>query len=263
MDNSITRLLSEANEKNSPKRPLTLINVAPQTPVPLEGDEKHNTQVTIQGVPGRTYIGEQTLLYKRISITDALADLQLRNIVPFTTQMVVDMVNTQLGLFITLDDLEPFTPPELALNETKTLVLTSKADSFGFIGEVEISLMYGRTLLQSVIGIRLLKLFAHPNDPTLGKQSGRMATYGIDFTSLRDSLLPNPLTRSYTDWDTFQSACIYLKIPSWNQGTIVDQPTSAVPDSNQAFDRVVIQTSVNSAYILGPLYFHYNLLDEV
>lgn len=263
MDDSITRLLSEANEKNQPKRPLSLINISPQAPVPLEGNEKHNTQVTIEGVPGRTYVGSQTLLYKRISLTEVLADLQLRNIVPFTTQMVLDMVNTQLGLFITIDDLEPFTPPELALNETAALTLVSKPESFGFVGSVEIELMYGRTLLESVIGIRLLKLFAHPNNPDLNKQSGRMMTWGVDFTSLRDSMKVNPLTRSYTDWATFQSACIYLQIPAWNQGIIVDQPTSAVPDSNQDFDRVIIQTSVNSAYILGPLYFHYNLLDEV
>ena len=263
MDNSITRLLGEANEKNSPKRPLTLINVSPQAPVPLAGNEKHNTQVTIEGVPGRVYTGSQTLLYKRISIAEALDGMQLRNTIPFTTQMVLDMVNTQMGLFITEADLEPFTPPPLALNETKTLTLVSKPDSFGFLGEVEISLMYGRTLLESVIGIRILKLFSHPVDVALGKQCGRMVTWGIDFTSLRDSLLPNPLTRSYSDWATFQSACIYLQIPAWTKGYIADYATADVPDSNQAFDRVVIQAAVNSAYILGPLYFHYNLLDEV
>lgn len=263
MDDSITRLLSEANEKNQPKRPLTLINITPQVPVPLEGNEKHNTQVTIDGVPGRIYVGSQTLLYKRISLTEVLDGLQLRNVVPFTTQMVLDMVNTQMGLFITLDDLEPFTPPELALNETAALTLVSKPSSFGFLGSVEIELKYGRTLLESVIGIRLLKLFSHPNNPDLNKQSGRMVTWGIDFTSLRDSLKVNPLTRSYTDWETFQSACIYLQIPSWNKGIITDNATASVPDSNQAFDRVIIQTAVNSAYILGPLYFHYNLLDEV
>jgi hypothetical protein len=263
MDNSITRLLNEANEKNSPKRPLTLINITPQVPQVLEGNEKHNTQVTIEGVLGRVYTGSQTLLYKRISLTDALAGLQLRNIVPFTTQMVIDMVNTQLGLFITIDDLEPFTPPTLALNETASLTLIPKAESFGFVGQVQIQLMYGRTLLESVIGIRLLKLFNHPNDPAFNKQSGRMATWGIDFTSLRDSLKINPLTLSYTDWATFQSACIYLQIPSWAKGQLIDSATADVPDSNPAFDRVTIQPVVNSAYIFGPLYFHYNLLDEV
>lgn len=263
MDNSIARLLNEANEKNAPKRPLSLINITPQTPVVLEGNEKFNSAVTIEAVPGRVYVGQQTLLYRRISLPEALEDLQLRNIVPFTPEMVIEMVNRQLGLFITADDLEPFTPPELELNETAVLTLVSKPESFGFVGSVEIELMYGRTLLESVIGIRLLDLFKHPDSPAFAKQSGRMVTWGIDFTSLRDALKVDPKTVSYSDWATFQSACLYMGIPAWFQGTIVDYPTSAIDDCNKDFDRVVVQQAVASSSILGPLYFHYNLLDEV
>lgn len=263
MDNSITRLLKEANEKNVPKRPLSLINITPQAPVVLEGNEKFNSALTIEAVPGRVYVGQQTLLYKRISLTEALADLQLRDIVPFTPEMVIEMVNRQLGLFITAEDLEPFTPPPLALNETATLTLVSKPQSFGFIGSVDIELMYGRTLLESVIGIRLLDLFKHPDSPTLGKKSGRMLTWGIDFTSLRDAIKVDPATASYTDWAALQSACLYMGLPSWFQGSIVDYPTSAIDDCNKDFDRVVVQAAVASSSILGPLYFHYNLLDEV
>jgi len=263
MDNSITRLLNEANEKNVPKRPLSLINITPQAPVVLEGNEKFNSAITIEAVPGRVYVGQQTLLYKRISLTEALEDLQLRNTVPFTSEMVIEMVNRQLGLFITPEDLEPFTPPTLELNETKTLTLVSRPESFGFIGSVEIELMYGRTLLESIIHIRLLDLFKHPDDPALAKKSGRMLTWGIDFTSLRDALKVDPATATYTDWTTLQSACLYMGIPSWFQGSIVDYPTSAIDDCNKDFDRVVVQQAVVSSSILGPLYFHYNLLDEV
>ena len=208
MDNSIQRLLKEANEKNVPKRPLTLINISPQVPNVIEGNERFNSSVTIEGVPGRVYVGQQTLLYKRISLPEALNDLQLRNIVPFTPEMVIEMVNRQLNLFITADDLEPFTPPELELNETASLTLVSRADSFGFVGSVEIELMYGRTLLESIITFRLLDLFKHPTDPAFGKQSGRMVTWGFDFTSLRDAIKVDSKTQSYSDWQALQSACL-------------------------------------------------------
>lgn len=263
MDNSIERLLKEANEKNAPKRPLSLINVAPQAPVAIEGDAKHNTAITIKAVPGRVYVGQQTLLYKRITLTEALGGLQLRNIVPFTAEMVIDMVNRQFGLFITPNDLEPFTPPELALNETKLLTLVSKVDSVGFVGSVDIELKYGRTLLETVVGIRLVPLFKHPDSPHFGKQSGRMVTWDIDFTSLRDSLKIDPKTGTYTDWATFQSACLYLRIPAWAQGPLTDHSTADIDDCNKDFDRVAIQAGVSSANIIGPMYFHYNLLDEV
>lgn len=263
MDNSIQRLLKEANEKNVPKRPLTLINISPQIPVVVEDNEKFNSAVTIEGVPGRVYVGQQTLLYKRISLPEALNDLTLRNIVPFTPEMVIEMVNRQLNLFITMEDLEPFTPPVLELNETATLTLTSRPESFGFVGTVEIELMYGRTLLESIVTFRLLPLFEHPINPAFVKKSGRMLTWGLDFTSLRDAIKVDSKTQTFTDWDTLQSACLYLGIPSWTQGIAQDFATSDVEDSNQAFDRVVIQQGVNAMEIIGPMYFHYNLLDEV
>ena len=263
MDNSITRLLAEANQKNNPKRPLSLINVKPNAPEPLVGDERFNSKIKIDAVPGRTYVGTQTLLYKRIDISEALSDAQLRSVEPFTVQSVIDMVNRQFGLFLIEDDLEPFTPPSLALDESKSLTLVSKSGSFGFMGSVEIDLKYGRTLLESVVIIRLLPLFEHPDDPLKGIRSARMMTWGIDFTSLRDSIKVDPVTNSYADWATFQTACLYLGLPAWTQDTIVDKATTEVPDSNPAFDRVVVQANVSNVDITGPLYFHYNLLDEV
>ncbi|MNR57901.1 hypothetical protein D3C85_1787670 [compost metagenome] len=89
-----------------------------------------------------------------------------------------------------------------------------------------------------------------------------MQTWGIDFTSIRDAI--KPVNGKYTDFTKVQVACTYFGIPAWAEGSITDNATSAVPDSNQAFDRVVIQKNVYGwGALKGDIYLHYNNLDEV
>jgi hypothetical protein len=53
-----------------------------------------------------------------------------------------------------------------------------------------------------------------------------------------------------------------IPAPQYNSG-VSDQPTSAVPDSNQSFDRVVVYGFVAGGSLYpGPLYFHYNILEN-
>ncbi|MNR38220.1 hypothetical protein D3C85_1563020 [compost metagenome] len=89
-----------------------------------------------------------------------------------------------------------------------------------------------------------------------------MLTWSKDFTSVRDAIALSK-TGYYADWDALQAACTYMGIPSWGQNRIVDKATSEVPDANPAFDRVVIQSSVLGNQIEGPIYLHYNVLEEI
>lgn len=263
MATSTTKILDEVNEVNLPKYPLVddlnvnLLNVAP-----IEAEDA-NTVLTIQAKPGRSYTGEVEIRYKRLDLSAILAGADLRSTEPFTEQMIIDLLNTQFQLFLTLEDFEDFDPPALELDQSATLTLVAKADSRGFYGSAEIDLMYGKTLLESVVGSRTLREFNHPDVGISGFKSARMMTWGQDFTSLRDAIKPKAVTLLYSDWTALQAACTYLRIPSWKEGTIQDYPTSEIADSNQSFDRVVIQRNVSSSEMRGDVYLHYNNLEEV
>lgn len=262
MDTSTTKILDEVNEVNLPKYPLVdqlnvnLVNVG------VIDAEDANTEMTIQAMPGRIYTGDVTIRYKRLDLTEILAGADVRGLEPFTKQMIIDLLNTQFQLFLTLEELEDFDAPELEIDQSATITLTAKADSRGFIGTADIDLMYGKTLLDSVVGSRTLLQYRHPID-VLTRRSARMETWGQDFTSIRDAIKPKAGSSLYSDWAVVQAACSYLRIPAWTQNTIQDFPTSEIADSNQLFDRVVIQRSVVSNEMVGDVYLHYNILEEV
>jgi len=252
-------ILRELNELNDPNRKLTEINVQLGNLI-SEVTPEYNTRITIEAAPGRGYLGTVDVTYKRIVLSEAAPDAHIRSTQPFTKESTLALLNATFQLFLSVDDLEDFTPPVLALNETASLTLTAKPESFGWMGSFDVEFMFGRTMLDSVIGIRGLPLLRHPIDVNQRRQSFYMATWGRDFTCLRDAIKVKNGNR-YTDFDALQLACTKLGIAGWADGYISDHPTSAVADSNQAFDRVVVQPGVSSPSGLGAVYLHYNLLD--
>lgn len=252
-------ILRELNELNDPNRKLTEINVTLGNLV-SEITEDYNTRITVEAEPGRGYLGTVDVTYKRIVLSEAAPDAHIRSTQPFTKESTLALLNSAFQLFLSVDDLEDFTPPTLALNETANLTLTAKPQSFGWMGDLEVEFMFGRSLLDSVIGIRGLPLLRHPIDETMRRQSFYMATWGRDFTCLRDAIKVKNGNR-YTDFAALQLACTELGIVGWAEGYIADYATSAVADSNKAFDRVVVQAGVSSPSGFGAVYLHYNLLD--
>lgn len=261
MEDSFARVLTEVNEKNIPKHPLTLKNVKPGMPEPLVHEE-FNTRMNLAAVPGTVYYNQVDIFYKRLTLSEILSDVTIRNTEAFTPQLLIDMLNSQYNLFLTIDDVEPFVPPVLEYGQSATITLTARDDSYGFLGSIEIEVVNGKTVVDSVIGVRILPVLNHPVDWKLGKSSTRMLTWGIDFTSLRDKFVIDPKLGTAVDYPGLVAACSILGIPEFSNGKLTDSPTSAVPDSNPRFDRVTIMATPGAKGMLGALYFHYNLFDE-
>lgn len=255
-----SKIIEELNVLNVPPKTFTEMNVNLQD-IEVVDTETANTKLTVKSVPGRGYYNEVDIYYKRLSLGDIIQDADVRSVDTFTPETIVALLNGAFGLFLTVNDFEPFTPPNPANGETEILTLTAKADSRGFIGTAEIIVTHAKSMLDSVIGIKILPVRKHP-DVVNSKKSARMLTWDVDFTSVRDAIKPTNPGQRYTDWAALQTACSYLGIPGWNEGVITDYPTSAVPDSNPAFDRVVVQAGVYSDQMIGPMYLHYNILEE-
>jgi hypothetical protein len=260
--NSADKLRRLINDTNLPPKEFTERNLRLDLPV-TEIGEGYNTKLEIEGIPGRGYYGTEEVFYRRIDLSTINRQTPVRTTVPLTAQVVLDLFNSVTALFLTIDDVEPFTPPVLNDGDSGEVTIVAVENSLGFTGSAVIPLEFGRSWLDSVVGSRNLPVLVHPIVRVDYRRSARMMTWSKDFTCLRDSLLPNPKTGLYSDWSRLQAACLEMGIPAWAQNGIIDYATSAVSDSNPLFDRVVIQRNVSSAQMLGDLYFHYNILEEV
>lgn len=232
----------------------------------------HDTEVEASGVPGRGYYGSATVMYTRVPLSNLAGLISLYSTTDFTLGSILSAINTQFGTFIDSVDLEAVSIPTLTQGgPPQTLTLVATAASLGWKGQVDITLNWGFPDLKTVIGKTSLGVFGWMPPEQV---SGRDLLFNYDFTSWRDSLLPKwfPLGtlssyQSYGDYATFQGLCASIGIPWFPNGDpghqVTDNATSAIADSNKSFDRVVIhQPPATSGILTGPLYFHYNVLEN-
>lgn len=259
--NSADKIRQLLNDTNLPPKEFTERNLRMDLPVTDIG-EGYNTRLGLEGIPGRGYYGTDDVFYRRIDLSTINRQTPVRTTTPLTPQVVLDLFNSVTALFLTLDDVEPFSPPQLTDGQSGQVTIVAVENSLGFTGSAVIPLEYGRSWLDSMVGVRTLPVLTHPVPRVDYRKSARMVTWSKDFTCLRDALLPDKKSQ-YSDWGVLVAACLEMGIPSWVQAGVGDYATSAVPDSNPLFDRVVIQRNVLSNQMVGDLYFHYNILEEV
>lgn len=254
----MSALLSLINERNNPGRLLTSKNVVITDPVPAtrQGSDV-NTKVTVTGRPGHGYYGSVDIYYKRLDLDAIIPQAHARSTKPLTRQQVIDAVNNVYGLKLRLEDVDNFTVPEYDPDHSATVTLQASVDSLLVTGDFDLVLEYGKPTLIEVSRSKNLQTFRHPTDQP-NWLNARMLTWFRDFSSIQTALRRTYKESSYSDWDTVRTACGSLGIPGWTKGTVLDLPTSQVPDANPAFQQVVIQRNVSGGGLKGDLYFHFN-----
>lgn len=256
---SVSRILEILNHENQP--PKELRDEILEISAPVAGTETHNTKLVLYGIPGKGYYGSVDIFYRRINLSDEITgDLSIRSETPLVAQDFLDQLSKYLTVDVTMADVEPFVVPDLQAGQSAPVEIVAVSDSYGWMGSATINYEYGRPYLNVMVKNVNLDIQFHPV-PYTGYRSARMATWHLDFTSLRDAIKPDQFA-NYTSWETLQSALVAMGIPSWFPDKITDRPTSMVPEANQAFDRVVVQQNVSSAELEGTVYLHYNLFDE-
>jgi len=219
-------------------------------------ENERNTKLEIDGIPGKGYYGGVEVYYNRLQLSDYLTEFTFRSDQQMTKDIVINNLAARYDLDINPDDFVDFDIPVLEEGQNVIITIDVKPESIQWVGSVQCYLEYGKAWLDASVTKTALDRLKHPN-PSPSKTYGRMATWGYDFSGIQTALKPTK-NGDYTDWDTVQALCSVLGIPSWVKGKITDQATSAVPAANQAFQRVVIQNTVTSGLMQGPLYFHYN-----
>lgn len=218
-----------------------------------------NTVCTVNGIPGKGYYGDVDVYYNRLNTDQFVTQFTYRSEETITLQILVDALANVYGMDITVDDFVDHVIPELSEGESYDFTLTVDTASLQWIGSIEITLQYGKSWLDAAVGRRDLDVMTHPYTPAPPKLTARLVTWDIDFSAIRDELKPTSRGR-YTQWATVKDVCDRIGIPAFLEGSVIDRATADVPDANPAFNRVVIQQSVTSGRLQGPLYFHYNSL---
>lgn len=268
MINGLDELLELVNTQNDLPTVITEHNVIIDSPRPIlpytvVGQGSRNTAVGMKGIDFKGYTGETEVYYRRGDLTGLFAgldpELRARE---FTVESVLGHINSRYGLQLELRDLQPVTVPSFEGDPLETIKYAEYRvidGSYRWLGTVTIQLTYGNPLLTTVVFVQLLPILKHPDDLDLlnGRLSGRMQTWGYDFTGWKDRLNIDPVSGEWADFADVQDVGREAGIPYWYNSPVVDLPTTAVPESNPDFERVMVQ-HVTLGAVKGPLYFHYD-----
>lgn len=264
------KIIKLINEKNDLYREVSLENVRLGLPSPVTTDrvpnlDFRNTAVELEGILNRGYRGVTEVYYQRHNLTTLFQGedkphFRDRNM---GVQHILDRLNNRYGLFLQLDDLEPFDFGEFTdddLETSRDIELRVKDTSYGWLGTVTIELRYGNPLIDSVVMVQLLPILEHPDDLNeLGeRRSGIVSTWAFDFTAWKDDLQINPKNGEWLNFARVQEIGQKAGLTYWYNSRVVDLPTSMVSDANPMFERVMIQNTTRGG-VMGPIYFHYDL----
>lgn len=269
-------VLELVNAANPVDKVFTEENLIFGKPSVLLNNPAGNTQVSARGVQNVDYVGQTTIFYNRLDLGvlfqgnfrpsfEAFGKSSLYRLLPD--------LNQALGTNFTERDLTNIDLTLLGEGDQVVLELRAKPESVAYVGFTRI--LFNRkivTLTDFVTTRDLGALALHHPDPELeGYQSAGLLTWGLDFTLLERELLVH---RSGYGWRGIWAYHTALQeklakeygIESWPQnnygtdavGRITDYPTTAVPEANKEFQRVVVQTDIRSNGYIGTAYFHYN-----
>lgn len=256
------KLRSLLNEVNYPPTPFSKMNL--KLGVPKVADSDKNTSLMLTGTRGRGYAGQVEVEYDRINLDIYIQqDYSIRSEATLTPDTLLTHINLTHSLWLEADDFTDIEVPTVSIGESGAIRLKLKADSLGWYsegsGDYEINYIYGRPFIDVVVAKKAVGEIVEVVEQ--GMVSARMLLWGVDFTSIAPALKVNPTTLSYSDPTSVINAAAFYGVSEWEPGVITDHPTAEIEDSNQSFDRVTIQRNLVSSSVVGPLYFHYNLLD--
>lgn len=256
-----------------------LINQANPRPVPFSPENSaievitagsftqdgvtYNTKARLRGISMAGYTGSVTVYYNRLTLANLFRNQQasIETFDGTDIHGVLPIINRNYGLNLQTGDVNNsalINPGQANYTNTTTLVATAGSALLAG-GNALLRYMRGLPYLEKFILSKNLDAYKHPVADTT-KQAAQMLTIGLDFTEYKNLLLvdgtgmPNFAALQQVLTQTYG-------LPAWdaplNSNYVTDSPTSAVTNSNQKFDRVVVQTGISNGQVAGVAYYHY------
>lgn len=137
-------LLNLINSENPHQKDLTLADVTFSEPT-IDIGENWNTKVTVDSIPGSRYIGSVEVCYMRPHLAE-LNNSVISTIiseVPFTPEIILNLLNTSRGTDFTVGDMEEITIPVINMGDIASITLVMKSNSLAWVGDTNVSVLYG------------------------------------------------------------------------------------------------------------------------
>lgn len=135
----ITGLINEANALDPP---LDVSDVMFGVPV-QDINATHNTRLSVSAVPSSGYTGNVDVFYDRIALANTAPPSGFMSETPFTSQFIISQLNRHPEVPLEASDLSDVVVPELQVGDTVTLQVQAKDESLGWVGNVEVALLFG------------------------------------------------------------------------------------------------------------------------
>ncbi len=265
-------VLDLVNRQNLLSLPLDLVNanVLGRVYAPL-----NPTQVStnVIGLPTGEYEGNVLVNINRIDLTERFAEIKPRLVGTGATTLydMLDWIGNELGMSFNVEDFLQTNFVWLSEREQVNIILESKVDSLVYCGKFVIHFTRRRETLNEALIDYSGDSLHFPNltheSFLLGKTSVTPKTWAFDFTEHRSSIAKhihyNILGNPNGCRSLMQNLFGYANWPYGWDNVTNDFPTSAVPEANKDFERVVIQklydnTPKKTRPYEGIAYFHYN-----
>lgn len=136
-------LLALINEANVLDHPLDGSGVTLSNPADNTATSK-NTKITVSAVDQSGYKGSVEVHYDRLNLTVTEPADGYRSEADITIDEILVMLNTRSNVPITLDDVDIIIP-EMQIGDIRTITISAKAESFGWVNAVQVSMLKGLT----------------------------------------------------------------------------------------------------------------------
>ena len=250
-------------------RALTSDDVYISPPKAVSGPNPTMVEVKVIGLPNGPWEGALPVRYQRMDLTSAFGDLRPRVEGPSNGSLhaLLPMLSEKLGIQLYPEDIVETDYSYIDPDEEVNLQLKAAPESLSYVGEGVITFTRRRYLLSVVIKVPTLDVVRFPGDSNTGREQVNMRTYSTDFTPYYSSIRRHPnynlpanpngqvnLMRTLFGWS------------NWPYGwawPLLDYATTERPESNQDYDRVLIQSlagSESGRTYEGTAYFHYNVV---
>ena len=210
------------------------------------------------------YEGYVTFEYRRIDLSAAWGGLKptLHALGQPTLHRLLPTLNKLLGLNLTPRDVADVNISWLNGNEQANIQIIAAPNSLGYEGSFIVQFTRVRPLLNDVVKQKALETLQHPDGNDITKRSLALGTWGLDFTEYTPIMI-----YYWTGWGWGVMPQIrqmfadlgFAGIPdAQGEYPIIGYTTKQRPESNQAFNNVLIWKDVVGPDYQGDAYMHFN-----
>lgn len=263
-------LINQQNVLPSPLKPDEVIFTTPKF---VQGPLPTLVTSTVIPVPDSAYEGMVPVQYERMDLTSAFGDYRPRitGLSNGNLHSMLPFIGKELGISLEPEDFEQVDYSWLGEDEEVNIPLIALSTSLSYIGKFSVQFTRRRIKLEEAIKITDLDVHTHPGITvaTLSKKPVTLFTYSRDWSEYYSAIQRHRLYNIAGNASALRNLMSSLGFSNWPVGwnnPMLDRPTSAVPESNKDYDRVItmeVKDKENIGQILpyaGLAYFHYNVI---